>query len=84
MAEETKKKRKLALQENITRRHLAAFLFATFAGISLMSFVSLGQDIILNSVLKIPFEEQGTVAGNLQAFRDHRFDQHRDRGRTRR
>lgn len=70
MTEETKKKSKLALQANIKFRHLLAFFFLTFAGISLMSFVSLGQDIILNTVLKIPFEEQGSVAGNLQGFRE--------------
>ena len=70
MSEETKKKSKFALQENIKVRHLFAFFFLTFAAISLMSFVSLGQDIILNSVLKIPLDEQGEVAGNLQAFRE--------------
>ncbi len=70
MTEETKKKRKFSLQENIKIRHLVAFFFLTFAAISLMSFVSLGQDIILNSVLKIPIDEQGEVAGNLQAFRE--------------
>jgi MFS family permease len=69
MSENIKKSR-IALQENITYGNLVAFFFATFAGLSLMSFVSTGQDILLNTFLKIPTEQQGSVAGNLQAVRE--------------
>ncbi|MCU0240425.1 MAG: MFS transporter [Pyrinomonadaceae bacterium] len=69
MSENIKKSR-IALQENITFGNLLAFFFATFAGLSLMSFVSIGQDILLNSTLKIPTAQQGSVAGNLQAVRE--------------
>jgi MFS family permease len=69
MSENIKKSR-IALQENITYGNLVAFFFATFAGLSLMSFVSIGQDILLNTFLKIPTEQQGSVAGNLQAVRE--------------
>lgn len=69
MSENIKKSR-INLQENITFGNLLAFFFATFAGLSLMSFVSIGQDILLNTFLKIPTEQQGSVAGNLQAVRE--------------
>lgn len=69
MSENIKKSR-IALQEGITLGNLAAFFFATFAGLSLMSFVSIGQDILLNTFLKVPIEQQGNVGGTLQAIRE--------------
>jgi MFS family permease len=67
---ENVKKSRINLQSGITFGNLAAFFFATFAGLSLMSFVSIGQDILLNTFLKIPTEQQGSVAGNLQSIRE--------------
>jgi MFS family permease len=67
---ENMKKSRIVLQEGITPGNLAAFFFATFAGLSLMSFVSIGQDILLNVFLKIPTEQQGSVGGTLQAIRE--------------
>lgn len=67
---ENAKKSRIVLQEGITAGNLAAFFFATFAGLSLMSFVSIGQDILLNVFLKVPTEQQGSVGGTLQAIRE--------------
>lgn len=67
---ENVKKSRINLQPNITYGNLFAFFFATFAGLSLMSFVSIGQDILLNTFLKVPLGEQGSVAGNLQSIRE--------------
>lgn len=50
--------------------HLATFFFASFIGLALMGYTSISKDFLLTTFLKIPAEEQGRVAGNLQSFRE--------------
>ncbi len=69
MLEENKKSR-IRLQPNITWANLATFFFATSAGIGLMTFVSLGQALLLTDSLKIPLSEHGVVGGRLQSARE--------------
>ena len=55
----------VVLAPSVLPRHGLTFLFAAFASIGLITFVSIGQAYILNVQLKIPPSQQGTISGNL-------------------
>ena len=56
------------LSEGVTPVNAWGFMLASFVGIGLLSFFNFGQAYILNEILKIPQEEQGTLTGNLQVW----------------
>ena len=70
MSETVAAPRGIRRQEGVTRRNLSTFFLGSFLAASLMPYVSLSKDFILNTFLKVPVSEQGHVAGNLQTFRE--------------
>lgn len=60
----------VVLAPGIKRRHAAAYLYATFAGITLSTFVGAFLPYILNVNLNIPIEQQGGVAGDMGFYRE--------------
>jgi MFS family permease len=70
MTETTPAKTGLKRQEGVTKRNLSAFFLGSFIAASMLPYISLSKDFILNTFLKIPPEQQGQVAGNLQTFRE--------------
>ena len=56
------------LSEGVTPVNAWGFMLASFVGIGLLSFFNFGQAYILNEILKIPQDEQGTLTGNLQVW----------------
>ncbi len=55
----------IQLAPGITRVNFAALVYASIAANTLMSFINLIQPLILEEVLQIPGDRQGTVSGNL-------------------
>ncbi|WP_295445520.1 MFS transporter [uncultured Thiodictyon sp.] len=55
----------LTLAPGILPRHAWSLLVAAFFSIGLMIFISVGQTYVLNALLKVPVEQQGSISGNL-------------------
>ena len=55
----------LALAPGVSRLNLITYLFLAFAGVALMSFVSVIMPYVLNVNVGRPMSGQGTVAGDL-------------------
>ena len=49
----------------ITRGNLYAFLYTAFSTIGLLTFISVATTLVLNTHLKIPTDQQGTISGQL-------------------
>lgn len=58
------------LAPGVRRRHASTYLFASFAGISMSTFVGAFLPYILNVNLGLPIEEQGRVAGDMGFYRE--------------
>jgi len=55
----------LRVAPGISGKNLATLFFASFFGIASMSFINFSQPYVFTELMDIPFEEQGTLAGNL-------------------
>ena len=55
----------LHLVPGVTLKHVLTLFFASFFGIASMSFINASQPYVLTELMKIPLEEQGTLAGRL-------------------
>lgn len=60
----------LTMMPGVTPKHLFGIFFASFFGIASMSFINASQPYVLTEMLKIPLEEQGTLAGNLTVVQE--------------
>jgi len=60
----------IQLAPGIQRSHAATYLYATFAGITLSTFVGAFLPYILNVNLAVPMDQQGGVAGDLGFYRE--------------
>lgn len=60
----------IILAPGIRRRHAAAYLYATFAGITLSTFVGAFLPYILNVNMAVPIGQQGGVAGDMGFYRE--------------
>lgn len=60
----------VVLAPGVRRRHAATYLYASFAGISMSTFVGAFLPYILNVNLGLPIEEQGRVAGDMGFYRE--------------
>ena len=58
------------LNDGVTRANLLTFYYLSFIGLPLMFYVSASQDFLLTTFLRVPSEQQGQVAGNLQTYRE--------------
>lgn len=56
------------LAPGVTNWHMWVFLYASFATIGLLTFVTVGTPYVLNANLGIPIAEQGTVIGDLTVW----------------
>lgn len=59
------KKLGLWLVPGVTHANGWVLMYAAFVTIGLLTFVNNGQAFVMNAVLNIPANEQGTIAGNL-------------------
>jgi MFS family permease len=55
----------LWLAPGISRGNLYAFFYTAFSTIGLLTFVSVATTLVLNTHLKIPTDQQGTISGQL-------------------
>ena len=46
-------------------KHASALLFVSFSSISIAGFAGIAQPFILTEILHIPFDQQGSITGNL-------------------
>ncbi|MBL8644009.1 MAG: MFS transporter [Rhodospirillaceae bacterium] len=53
------------LAPGISKANMWTLMYAAFFTIGLLTFVGVGTPYVMNAVLQIPPEEQGTVSGNL-------------------
>ncbi len=60
----------LWFQPGLTRGNIAAVNFAAFSTIAIITFMSFAQPYVLNEMLHIPQERQGTFTGNLAALQE--------------
>jgi len=60
----------IRLAPGVQRRHAAAYLYATFAGITLSTFVGAFLPYILNVNLAVPMDQQGGIAGDMGFYRE--------------
>ena len=55
----------IRLVPGVTTGNAWAFMLASFFGIGMLTFVNIGQAYVMNEILGIPTNEQGTLSGNL-------------------
>jgi MFS family permease len=60
----------LWFQPGLSRGNIAAVNFAAFSTIAIITFMSFAQPYVLNEMLHIPQERQGTFTGNLAALQE--------------
>jgi MFS family permease len=58
------------LQPGVTKGHVGTLWVGCFFGIALMTFIGVSQPYILTEHLRIPFDQQGQLAGNLSFFNE--------------
>ncbi len=61
----TKKFGPVWLSPGVSVGNMWTLMYAAFFTIGLLTFIGIGTPYVLNAVLKIPADEQGTVSGNL-------------------
>ena len=55
----------LQMCNGVRGNHVSALFFVAFFSIPIVGFVGLVQPFVLTEILKIPFDEQGSLTGNL-------------------
>jgi MFS family permease len=53
------------LRTGVTHRHVGALFFVAFFAVPIAGFVGVVQPFILTEILNIPFDQQGSLTGNL-------------------
>lgn len=57
--------RGFVMRDGVAGRHVGVLFFVAFFSVPIAGFVGVVQPFILTEVLKIPFDEQGSLTGNL-------------------
>lgn len=60
----------LVMREGVAPRHVWSLFFISFFGIAMMSAVGVMQPYVFNEILKIPLDEQGSLAGRLTVLQE--------------
>jgi MFS family permease len=57
--------RTFVLRDGVTGRHVGALFFVAFFSVPIAGFVGVVQPFTLTEILRIPFDQQGSLTGNL-------------------
>jgi MFS family permease len=60
----------LWFRPGLSGKNIATVNFAAFSAIAVITFMGFAQPYILNEILHVPFERQGTFTGNLAAIQE--------------
>src|SRR5690606_22574458 len=60
----------LVMREGVQRSHVWTLFFISFFGIAMMNTVGVMQPYVFNEILKIPLNEQGSLAGRLTVLQE--------------
>ncbi len=60
----------LTMTVGVSAKNLFGLFFASFFSIATMSFINASQPYVLNEMLHIPLDEQGTIAGSLTVVQE--------------
>jgi MFS family permease len=55
----------LAFHDGVEGRHLAALFFVAFLSVPISGFINIAQPYVLTEILRIPFDQQGSLTGQL-------------------
>ncbi len=60
----------LTMRPGITRGHIAVLALISFFAVPVSGFIGIVQPYILTEILRIPFDQQGTLTGNLLVMQE--------------
>ena len=60
----------LVMRQDVRAKNVWTLFFVSFFGIAMMNAVGVMQPYVFNEILKIPLDEQGSLAGNLTVLQE--------------